>query len=90
MNHLYHKSLLATSTSTAGTGLWWLLATVRQYGPGWAMVPPLLCSTAALVGAYCSWFRLREDNRRAEEVHRLTVSRLRAGLDGPETLPGRN
>jgi len=97
MDFLTHKKIFAFSSTTTGGGLWWFLESVRQYGPGWSTVPPLLFAVGGLITACGSFLGMRQDlrrkqddNRRAEEIHRLTVARLKAGLDKPEALSARN
>lgn len=45
----HHTTTAATS---AGGSLWWIVDTLYRFGPGWALVPPLLFGSAALVSAY--------------------------------------
>jgi hypothetical protein len=83
---------LAANALASGGGIGWLVHQLYTYGPGWAAVPPLLFSIAALIGtcigAYEKWHKIqREKDRYRQWVIDRERARLR-DFPTPDHLSG--
>ncbi len=66
----------APATFAAGS-LWWFVETLREFGPSWAMVPPLLFGLAAVANAWTNHLTASQQRRHAE-ANRLRLISLAA------------
>lgn len=87
------RYIVAAGTTGAGSGLWLTLEAIRQHGPSWPVVPPLLMGVSSLVMAVVAMAKSRREElagkaeeRRREELHRARMASLKPGV---EPLPDR-
>lgn len=67
-----------TFATSAGASIWWLVDAIMRHGPGWQLVPPLLIGMTSLIGATRGLVNDLAANRRAYELHRTELARLKA------------
>ncbi len=80
-----HSNVTAPATFAVGS-LWWLVETVREFGPSWAMIPPLLFGVAAVVNAAGNLLTAARQRRHVEEDR--TTERRHVEEDRHPEVPG--
>jgi hypothetical protein len=74
MNHPQTTTFVGTATASA----WWMVDALMRHGPGWQLMPPLLIGMASVIGATRGMLNDLAANRRADELHRIELARLKA------------
>lgn len=80
---------LATHSTSFLASLALLWNAAAEHAPGWALVPPLVLSSASLVGALWSARKVAQEMRHAAELHAVRIARARLGLPEVGRLDGR-
>lgn len=85
------RLIIGAGTTGSGTGFWLAIEAIREHGPSWSVLPPLLMGISSLVMAGIALRRSqREDlaaaseELRRQEMHEARMERFfRHPINGP-------